>query len=479
MGNSPLHSLQVIAGICGLLTWLSGCSAQQTETRIASGPTNVLLVVIDTLRVDAVQESGAQDSQTPTLAALIHEGTFFTQARSTSAWTVPAHASIFTGLFPSRHNTHNEGRALPSEAITLAELLSPTHQTAAFCENPHITRGKQFDQGFEVFRNTWPKRGPEGWRRKMTDRLVLEWLESRDEDRPFFLFINYMDPHLPYRPPRSFERSFLRDVEGGELADRMRTFDDNAARRVIAGRQELDEAELSTLRRLYAAEVAFADTRLGTVIATLRSRSWLDETLVVIVGDHGENIGDHELMEHQLCLYETLLRVPMILRLPGQVPADTRRLDPVQLVDLFPTVLDLAGVEQANRPAHEGRSLVRGSFEDERLVIAEYMLPVNQQRIYAREMPDFDFNPFMRRLQSIQKGPQKLILAHGEPLELYDLEKDPSEHDNRIDRDPETVRRLLAELAGWQENRPHPLEITRGRLDEDTLESLRKLGYVE
>ena len=215
------------------------------------------------------------------------------------------------------------------------------------------------------------------------------------------------------------------------------------------------------------------------MVAALRSRDWLDKTLVVVVGDHGENIGDHGLMEHQLCLYETLLRVLMILRLPGEIPADTRRLDPVQLVDLFPTILDLAGVAEAHRPAQEGRSLVRGPIEDERSVIAEYMLPLNQQRIYARELPDFDFDPFMRRLQSIQKGSQKLILARGEPQELYDLEKDPKENDNRIDRDPETVRRLLAELAGWQENRPEPLEITPGRLDKETLESLRKLGYVE
>ena len=478
MGNSPLRSFQVIAGPCLLLAWLLGCSAEETSTQRASRPPNVLLVVIDTLRGDALQQVGAPDSPTPTLAALIREGTFFTHARSTSAWTVPAHASIFTGLFPTSHNAHNESRALPSEAVTLAELLSPTHQTAAFCENPHLTRGKQFDQGFEVFRNTWPKRGPEGWRRKMTDRLVLEWLESRDENRPFFLFLNYMDPHLPYRPPRSFERRYLRDV-GGELADRMRTFDDNAARRVIAGQEQLGEAELSTLRNLYAAEVAFADSRLGQVVAALRSRDWLDKTLVVVVGDHGENIGDHGLMEHQLCLYETLLRVLMILRLPGEIPADTRRLDPVQLVDLFPTILDLAGVAEAHRPAQEGRSLVRGPIEDERSVIAEYMLPLNQQRIYARELPDFDFDPFMRRLQSIQKGSQKLILARGEPQELYDLEKDPKENDNRIDRDPETVRRLLAELAGWQENRPEPLEITPGRLDKETLESLRKLGYVE
>jgi arylsulfatase A-like enzyme len=259
----------------------------------------------------------------------------------------------------------------------------------------------------------------------------------------------------------------------------MRNFDDNAARRVIAGRQQLDEAELSTLRRLYAAEVAFADTRLAKVIKILQSRGWLDETLVVIVGDHGENIGEHELMEHQLCLYETLLRVPMILRLPGEVPANSRRHDPVQLVDLFPTVLDIAGVSVEQQPVHEGRSLVRGSVDNERLVIAEYMLPLSQQRIYARELPDFDFAPFMRRLLSIQKGSQKLILARGEPVELYDLEDDPDENDNRIDRDAEMVRRLLAELAGWQENRPEPLEITPGRLKKETLESLRKLGYVE
>jgi arylsulfatase A-like enzyme len=479
MGTPPLRFLGLLTGICVLLVWLPGCKGDETGTTPSRAQPNVLLVVIDTLRADAVYGYGAPESQTPALAALAREGTSFTQARSTSAWTVPTHASMFTGLYPSRHNAHNEGRALPPAAITLAELLSPTHETAAFCENPHITRGKHFDQGFEVFRNTWPKRGPEGWRRKITDRLVFEWLESRNPDRPFFLFINYMDPHLPYHPPHRFEKRFLDEDGGSELAARMRTFDDHAARSVIAGRRHLDAAELATLRRLYAAEVAFADSRLGTVLAALRSQALLDETLVIVVGDHGENLGEHGLMEHQLCLYETLLHVPMILRLPGRIPAGTRRDDAVQLVDLFPTVLDLAGVPEDQWPAHEGRNLLREPLEGERLIVAEYMLPLDQQRIFASELPDFDFDPFMRRLKSAQRGTRKLILARGEPTELYDLGDDPGELDNRIDSDPETVRSLLADLSRWQTTRPKPLEIAVGSLDEDSLESLRRLGYID
>jgi arylsulfatase A-like enzyme len=308
---------------------------------------------------------------------------------------------------------------------------------------------------------------------------VQEWLTGRSRERPFFLFLNFMDPHLPYKPPHRFEKLVL--GESGDTAerDRLRSFEGADARKVIAGRAQLTPLELATLRRLYAAEVASADARLGKVIDTLRSQGLIDETLVVVVGDHGENIGDHGLMEHQFSLHETLLRVPIVLRLPGRVPADVERHDPVQLVDVFATVLEAARVPQEQWPQHEGESLLGPPIDTKRSLVAEYRLPLDQERIFAREMADFDFSPLMQRLLSIQVGSTKLIVAGDEPAELYDLANDPAETENLLEQDPTTARLLLEELQRWKTSRPPRLPVELGRRETETIEALRELGYVE
>lgn len=471
MRNTVLRVGLAAAGVA-----LAGCAA---PVEPPSRPPNVLLVVLDTLRADAVHGYSAPQRQTPTLAALAREGALFTQARSTSAWTVPAHASIFTGRYPSRHGAHHEGGALPGEALTLAELLADTHDTAAFVENPHLTREKRFDQGFAVYRNTWRMRRHPATDALPTHRLVRRWLAGRTGERPFFLFINYMTPHLPYRPPPAYEQRFAgAAVDPALLAD-LRSFGDREARLFIAGRLALSPPELELLRRLYAAEVAFVDARLRMIIAALRRGRQLDETLVVVTSDHGENLGDHGLMEHQFCLYETLLRVPLVMRLPGRIAAATRRDDPVQLVDLFPTVLEAAGVPRERWPPQEGASLLGAPLPAERPVVAEYMLPHEQRRIFASEIPDFDFAPLFRRLRSLQIGSEKLIVAAGGRPELYDLASDPGELTNLAAERPQAVRRLAERLQRWLEAGLGPLDPEAVELGDETLEALRSLGYVE
>lgn len=440
---------------------------------------NILLVVIDTLRADAVFGYGAPPSQTPTIATLAREGTLFTQARSTAAWTVPAHASLFTGRFPSRHGAHHEGHALAPEAVTLAELLSENYTTAGFSENPHLKKEKKFDQGFDLFRNTWPRRRRDRGRVPSTNRLALDWLDRQTGERPFFLFLNYMDPHLPYRPPHWLQARFVgQEVEPGKVEE-LAAFGDSEAREFVAGRLSLSARDLSILRQLYAAEAAFADRRLGEVIESLRSRGWLDQTLVILISDHGENIGDHGLMEHQFCLYESLLRVPLVLRLPGVIPASARRSDPVQLVDVFPTVLEAAGVPRSRWPEQEGRSLLGNSIAADRPVIAEYMLPHEQQKIFSREVPEFDFAPLMRRLRSIQIGSEKLIVADDGQFELYDLEQDPNERFDLAGERPERVRNLARHLAEWLDSGPSAYGLAETELSRETIESLRQLGYLD
>ena len=436
---------------------------------------NVLVVVLDTVRDDALGAGDAADARSA-FDRLAGEGIRFTRARSTSAWTLPAHGSLFTGLHPSRHGAHGEHELLTWQQVTLAELLAPTHETVAFSENPHVTQAKGFAQGFEIFDETWRRRD----RREPTLESVADWLARRSPERPFFLFVNLMTAHLPYRPPADLAERFLPPEAGATEVEAMRAFDERQARLFMSGALRLERPQIEILRALYRADVAAADRRLGALLQAIEAAGELDDTLVVVLSDHGENIGDHALMEHQLCLYESLLRVPLALRLPGEAAAGRGDDSPVQLVDVAPTVLDVVGVPADRWPPMAGRSLVAGAVDPERALVAEYMRPREQRRLFAAVDPAFDFGRFDRRLQSIQVGSWKLIQPEGGPPELYDPEADPGETRNLAGERPEVVAELRRRLEAWNAGRPPQPAPTDGpSLDEETREALRSLGYLD
>lgn len=441
-------------------------------------PPNVLLVVLDTTRADAVDAA-----PTPVLDRLAAEGTAFQQARSTSAWTVPSHGSLLTGLYPSRHGAHHEHLELAAAHVTLAERLAATHQTAGLSENPHIGPGKGFDQGFETFVETW-RLQTSAADIAPTDELALEWLAGRDPDRPFFLFVNFMAPHLPYAPPAAFQDRTVPPMTAPEVLERLRSMNEWAARLYMTGQLSLSADELSLLRGLYHAEVSFADARLGRLLQALAQAGELDRTLVVVVGDHGENIGDHGLMEHQFCLYDSLLRVPLVMRLPGTVEAGARRGDPAQLTDVLPTVLDALGRGEDAWGDTEGRSLLR-PLPPERPQVAEYMRPVSQRPRFEAVAPGFDFTPFDRRLRAVVVRGRKLIQPEGGEPELYDLAADPGETRNLAADEPELARRLGSWLSAWAERAPAGPPVAGGaeggeapELDAETRRALEALGYL-
>ncbi len=440
-------------------------------------PVNVLLLVLDTARADAVGVYEEGPAYTPVLDRLAREGVTYTRARSTAAWTIPAHGSLFTGLYPSRHGAHNESNRLAPEQVTLAELLSTTHQTAGFCENPHIIEAKGFTQGFGEFEETWRRWRTEG-KPPLTLELFEAWLARRDRKRPFFAFINLMAPHLPYMPPERWERRFLpEDVSASEI-QRYKSFGERPARMTMTGMLKLGERELAILRGLYRAEVSYADEEAGRILEMVRAQGELDRTLIVVLGDHGENIGDHGLMEHQLCLYESLLRVPLILRWPGVFEAGRRDAAPVQLVDVMPTILEAAGVERAAWPAMEGVSLLRGSPREDRPLFAEYMRPLEQRVLFHEVDPQFDFTVYDRRLKSIQVGTLKLIASERGDAELYDLAQDPGETHNLAGQRPQVVSELRTQLDDWAGGWVPGSAGEPPLLDEHTLEALRSLGYI-
>ncbi|MFQ5698156.1 MAG: sulfatase [Myxococcota bacterium] len=445
--------------------------------RSPSTPPNVLLIVVDTTRADAMFP--VDPTRMPTFARLAREGTSFSHARSTSAWTLPSHGSLFTGLYPSTHGAHHESHLLRPGLETLAEVLSATHRTAGFSENPHIGVQKGFAQGFSHFEETWRQRSTLESDPPTVER-VLGWLsQDREDSRPFFAFVNLMDAHLPYAPPSELARRYAPAGAARRQIERLRHFRELDARRYVTGRRALSDSELAILRSLYRTEVVWLDRRVGKLIEALDRRGDLDRTLVVIVGDHGENIADHGLMEHQLCLYETLLRVPLLFRLPGSFERSSVRDAAVQLVDVMPTILDSVGTPRSRWPAMQGQSLLHGDPPPERAIVAQYMRPVRQRTRFAEADPSFDFDPYDRRLQSYQRASLKLIVSSRGEVELYDLASDPREaHDLARER-PATVRELAAGLERWSRDHPTAGGVAAPTVDRQTLDALKALGYAE
>jgi len=324
---------------------------------------------------------------------------------------------------------------------------------------------------------TWRSTPPMTITRSWEEFLAARTGEAAGE-RPFFLFVNILDPHLPYRPPPAFARATLPAGTSDEQRHRATMVAMPQAVGHMAGTAPLDDEALATLRGLYAAEVSYADTRIGGLLDLLRETGELDRTLVVWTSDHGENIGDHGLMDHQFCLYETLLHVPLILRLPGRFEGGGLEDAPAQLVDVMPTILDAVGIERERWPTMDGTPLGPEGLPPDRPVIAQTRRPLSQRAIFAEHAPGFEFARFDHRLTSIQVGQHKLILTDDGEAELYDLQADPAEARDRADEDPARVEELrtLLQKQGLA-SAPGPVQATP-ELDQATVEALRALGYL-
>ncbi|MCP5039591.1 MAG: sulfatase-like hydrolase/transferase [bacterium] len=459
---------------CFWVLSLSGCSDAPPLPEVRD--LNVALFVLDTTRADAVEGYGADDVHTPTFARLAREGVRFQNARSTSAWTLPSHGSIFTSLYPSQHGAHAEGAGLVKDRTTLSQLLGRTHEAAGFSENPHIVEARGFARGFDHFEETWREQETHEVP-PPTEERIAHWLEGRDRSKPFFLFVNLMTPHLPYVPSPQHQARFVPNLDD-RIIDNFRGVEESHARMQIMGKLAFRRLDFSILRALYRADVSYADERLGNILSLLGGKPVLDKTLVIVVSDHGENIGHHGLMEHQFCLYESLLHVPLVMRLPGTLEAGSVRYDAVQLVDILPTILDALDWPREAWPAVEGRSLLEEPVDRWRPSYAEIMRPIRQEPLFKAIDPDFDFAPFLRRLKSVQVGTLKLIASERGARELYDLASDPGERTNLASRRPEDVARLerllLDWAGGWEPEQGDTAEV-----DGETREALRALGYLE
>jgi len=505
----------------------------------ADAPGNVLFVVMDTVRKDHLSVYGYDRPTTPGLEAFAAEATVFEQAVAPAPWTLPVHASLFTGLYPSQHGASQENPYLEG-ATTLAETLNDTHATACYSSNAWITPYTHLTDGFDDQDNFFEVMpgdflsGPmaRAWK-TMNDneslRRVADWMVSvgnkfheyfagsegadsktpqvidrtqefidgaaaRDED--FFAFINLMDAHLPYHPPEEYAEEFAPGVDSGEVCQNSKEYN--------SGARDIEGEEWTDIQGLYDAEIRHIDAELRRLFDWLEAEGHWEETMVVVCADHGELFGEHDLYGHEFCIYDPLVNVPLMIKHPALDDDDVRE-DQVELLDLYHTVLDHAGVDagDATQPLDPTRSLLSANYRefaagddhdervavDEETAFVEYYRPVvelkqlEQKASAAGITLDTD-SRFYSRMRAARRLDGKYIRNERIADEFYRIDEDPGEKEDRAGTDDPVAEEVEAILSTFEERaggewKEVDDEDVLGEMSEDAKDRLQDLGYID
>ena len=419
-----------------IATGICLCTAQlvsAAEPPAAKKKSNVLLITLDTVRADYLSCNCSKKVRTPHLDRLALGGVNFTRARTSVPLTLPAHASIMTGNYPPVHGVRDNGTyRLPDEQLTLAEILDGKgYETAAFIGAFVLDRHFGLAQGFNVYdEGNWGNVNVlEGLAAERSADAVHDafsiWLKGRTGERPFFAWVHLYDPHAPYTPPEPFRKRYAGDP--------------------------------------YAGEIGYTDAVVGKIIEDLESQKLLGSTLVAVVGDHGEGLGEHGERTHSLLIYNSTIHVPMLLYFPGLIPPREKVEHLTRTIDLAPTILDYLGISKTIGQGMSLRTLVDGKG------------PVEEILAYSESLYP-SLNLGWSELRALEAGDYRFILAPRP--ELYDLAEDPGERENRFDSNPTVGGRLERSLETLMESMGPSVGQARQAVDPQTEEMLRSLGYI-
>ena len=468
---------------------LSGCSSDEGST---AAPPDVVIVLVDTLRADFTELNGYVGT-TPHLKALAEESVVFEAAYSPGPWTLPSIASLFTGQHLVEHGVLHDRVQLPESATTFVEVFADAgYATGSFYRNPYAGESFGLAQGFDVVQAPARSTGPKV--------LADFWAETGD--RPYLLYVHNAEPHDPlltrgrFRPDQ--DPAFL--DEFGRLVARYRslTRTDWAKGRPVGTTDNTDEqdrhvARLDALapevKALYAASVRDADDRIGGIVEALRERGTWDRTLFIVLSDHGEEMGEHGSWQHDQSVYEELVHVPLLIHFPDGRHGGLRVDTPVSGIDLAPTLLEVAGLDGEDEPDTvdgqwggmriTGRSLI-DAIEGDAADGPRLMAMRHNQKKFNRRLKESrgDLN------LAVRDGRWKAIVnVETGTVELYDLELDPGETDDRSEQDPERADRLATfATARYAELEANASSARSGGLldaDRTDLEGLRALGYLD
>ena len=491
--------LAILVLACAMVS-AAACRREMSEVAY-DGPWNLVLITFDTTRADRVSYAGHFRSTSPNLDALAAEGVAFANAYSVSSWTAPSHASILSGLYPSEHGCHadalaGEERPLPirEDVRLISEHLSDVgYECAGFTGGPFLDAAFGFSRGFSVWDDDLPDRGYRDAHE--VNRAAFEWLRERKRADPFLLFLNYFDPHGPYRPNPDIDYPFEAD-ESPEGAGRTvlgfsPTFIDRADEAL-----EPTDREVEAILDLYDQEIYAADAALADLLAELEERGIRDRTILVVVGDHGEAFGerirDEPVWGHGADPYESQCRVPLVIVHPGRESSSEPRTEGTQgarslreervsSIDLAATLLDAAEIE------HEfpGRSLFAenpGSMAARHPVVAERYFPGHRAvgvwsgdyKLLSHTWPDREGS--YERLSDLGIGGEERLfepLKHGWRPE--------GARSAEVNEALDAVTRIREEFAKYVAERPGLAGDFRAveevGLDSGLRDRLRALGY--
>ncbi len=461
---------------------------------------NVILISIDTLRADHLSCYGYKKTTTPNIDRLASEGTIFLQNYSTGVWTPPGHASMLTGLYVSEHGVYDT-RKLAEDIPTIAQVLKRHgYQTAGFVNNSQVGALVGFDKGHDKFVEVWKgvatgslvERAVRGLIRKArealghqdmgaarTNREFKDWIGNRETEKPFYAFLHYIEPHNPLNPPNPYRNKYLKDVELKNI-DGAKT--KKAAHNPLICLVEdlnLNRDEIEFLISLYDGEIEYTDSKIAEIISILKGKDLYDDTMIIITADHGEHFGEHNMWSHVASLYKEVLRVPLVIKYPKEVKYTKEVKDYTQLVDIFPTVMEVTGVSKEERIKTSGVSLVyNGVNRYHEYVFAEWEGRVPyfiQDR--AREGKNVELEKLKIHMAMIQDGRYKYIWKSNDTEELYDI-LNSGEELQAIKADKDLVYRLRNELLKRKINSRDTENENQLKLDSEIEKNLKSLGYL-
>ncbi len=430
---------------------------------------NIFIILVDTLRPDHLGCYGYERPTSPNIDRLALEGVRFEKAFSQAPWTDPSILSLFTGLYPSdvwEPNRHKVAirQALPSGVDTLAEILSVNgYFTVAASDHPGVTY-RRFGQGFDIFSALYHVDGPwVGWRETDAEK-ILEQLNTLLEGRrgnPLLTYVHLIFPHQPYEPPSPYDNYFGR------------------------GTYKVSPENRQYVINMYDGEVKLADDVVGLILKDIRRLNLDNDSIVILLSDHGEGFWEHGLWEHGNSLYNELLHVPLIIHAPNRLPKGKTIKELVRTVDLLPTILDLVGVEY-DKTGLRGASLLPVVIKED--TKARELSSPRQAQTDDEDWKRMAFSEFPHSRiifgRSIQSVEEKLIDPDlgDAPLEYYEVTEDPKELDNQIQYEGGKASELMDimnKISSSTSNSRAKYPNERHEPSEETIRKLKSLGYVQ
>lgn len=463
---------------------------------------NIVFVVGDTLRARELGLYGYERPTAPNLTSFAEDAVVFDRAYANAPWTLPAHATLFTGELPSEHGCHGGSPSLEADLPLASRLSERGYDTYGISNNIWLSRHFGFDDGFDEFYQNWKlfqdaeelahllKPGVESGPRAMFNQLLSrnvvknvlngmygKYLYRRNDsggrkttkkvtsiidsaDSPFFLFCNYMEPHSKYRR-NEFTEAFLPESADPRSLERYEELSQRSPE-FHFDRLDVSAQDFAILQGLYDGEIRYFDRELGAIFRSLRSSGRLANTMVVVLGDHGENIGDHGLMEHKFSVHDSVLHVPLVIKYPDESGRSGRESTPVDFRDVFSEILAVSCGQGPELPGTERSAPI----------VSEYL---STEYVEESNDPSFPFegSRYDRRLAAVITASHKYITDDGSTEELYRYTGSGVDMSKTVESDATTEAHLSRFAPDFESVNGDGAEIS-----ESVERHLEELGYM-